>query len=349
VLFVQLGVEPTSRIVTDVQAPARAIPALQQVLRTKSSRLQVEAVRGLGGLSLEAHLALEDLIEAMKRDDKVLHRAIAEALSSLGVEAMVLLTRKLSDADARVREGAARALGRMGVSARSAVSALTRLLKDPESSVRTQAALALWLIDQQADVALSVLNLILKDVDNKDRWETVEAIGTIAVQAQPPIRGITEVLVNALKDRDIRVRLTAARWLFRRVRDAKVVVPLLRDGVSDRDLLARMTAVETLGEMRATDRVVPLLVQALDDRDPTVRLLATESLARLGAEAVSVLIDALDSKSARVRVGIARALTLLGPEAKKAHEAVKALSKDVDATVRSAAEEAREAIASVRD
>jgi HEAT repeat protein len=232
----------------------------------------------------------------------------------------------------------------MGVQARSALPALTRLLSDAEAPVRTQAALAIWNIDANAELALPVLSLVLKDVDNRDRWEAVEAIGIIAAEARPAIKGLTEVMVVALKDRDARVRLQAARSLWRRTRDAKVVVPLLRDGVGDRDVVARLITVETLGEMPREDRVAPLLVQALEDRDVSVRLLAQEGLARGGEALVPQLVEALGAKTARARLGAVRALGLIGPPARKALAALEALKKDGDAAVRAAAVEAAASI-----
>jgi HEAT repeat protein len=215
-----------------------------------------------------------------------------------------------------------------------------RMMKDPESTVRTQAALALWNIDRSAEVAVAILNLVLKDVDNKDRWEAIEAMGIIAIEARPPIRGLTEVLVNGLKDRDARVKVHAAKWLFRRNRQPSVVVPMLREAVTDRDWFVRLTAVETLGELGAEARVVPLLMAALEDRDAGVRLAATEALARGGADAVPQLVEALKNKNARVRVGVVRALGMIGPAALKAVPELQGLKKDADAAVRAAVEEA---------
>jgi HEAT repeat protein len=181
-------------------------------------------------------------------------------------------------------------------------------------------------------------------VDNADRWEAVEGIGIVGLEARPLIKGILEVLYNAVKDRDVRVRMQAGKWLWRRVRDGKVIVPLVRDGVTDRDVIAKLTAIETLGELGAESRVVPLLAQALEDRDVVVRLVAEEALARGGPEAVPQLVEALQAKSARARQGVARALGLIGPGAKAARPALEKLKGDADAGVRAAAEDALAAI-----
>jgi HEAT repeat protein len=339
-LFSRGDEEPAGKRAVEVADPSRAVPALVQVLRTRRSHLQLEAARTLGQGWLEIGDAREALVEALRSDDKLLRRAAAEALATLGAEALPELVKLAGNADARLREGAARALGQMGVQARSGVPALTRLLKDPEAAVRTQASLALWHVDQNAELALPTLTLVLKDVDNPDRWEAVEAVGVIAAEAQPRIKGLTEVMVVALKDRDARVRAQAARSLWRRTRDAKVIVPLLSDVVRDRDALARRIAVETLGEMGADDRAFTLLTQALEDRDVGLRLLAAEGLARGGAAAVPALLTSLEAKNPRVRQGAARSLGLIGAPAKKASEALGKLTKDPDAAVRAAAEEA---------
>src|SRR5262249_26470144 len=154
---------------------------------------------------------------------------------------------------------------------------------DSASTVRAQAALALWDVDQNVELALPILKRVITDVDNRDRWEAVDAVGRISVEARPAIRGLTEVLFNAVKDRDPRVRVEAAKWLFRRERKPAIVVPLLREGVTDRDPMVRLSTVEVLGELGAEGRVVDLMTTALQDRDVNVRLAAEEGLARGGA------------------------------------------------------------------
>src|SRR5262249_10980742 len=324
-----------AEVLLDVQAPARAVPALAEVLRKRPARLKLEAARALAQLGFDARPAQAELSEALQTDDKALRRFAAEALGTMGTEVLATLLKWLGNPDARLREGAARALGQMGLPARQAVEKLTGLLKDSEAPVRTQAALALWNIDRQAEPALAALLLVLKDVDNKDRWEAVEAIGIISVEARPLIKGLLEILFNAAKDRDIRVRLHAAKWLWRRTKQGNRVVPLLRDGVSDRDAFARITAVETLGELDAEARAVPLVLPGLTDRDVSVRLAAIEGLARGGA-GLPQLEEALKSNQPRVRLGVVQALALMG---KPAAPLLQKLIADSDRAVAAAAEQ----------
>jgi HEAT repeat protein len=337
--LLRIGDREPGKGIQDVQAPAsaRAVPALVDVLKNRPGRLRLEAARSLGHLGIDVRVALPELLDALKGDDKAVRRAAAEAIGTMGAEALPVLIRLLGNADGRLREGAARALGQMGLPARSALPALLRLAKDPEPAVQTQVALAIWNIDQKAEEALPILRAVMVDVDNKDRWEAMEAVGTISVQASPPIRGLTTMVVSALKDRNARVRVQAAKWLFRRERQARLVVPLLRDGVNDRDVAVRIASVEGLGELGAEARVAPLLTTALEDRDLSVRLTAEEALARGGADSVPQLIEALKSTSAKVRVGVVRALGLMGPAAKEAMKVLEGLKGDPNKAVSKAA------------
>ena len=315
--------DPPARGVLDVVAGRRAVPALGAILKSRGGAVAVEAARSLAVLGLDVREASDELFAALASADKLLSRQAAAALATTNVEAMPRLVRLLGNEDARVRAGAARSLGLIGVAARGQASALTRLLKDGEAQVRTAAALALWNIDRNAEVALPALNLVLKDLDAGDRWEAVEGIGTISVEARPAIRGLTEIVVGALKDRDARVRMQAAKWLWRRTRQAKVIVPLIQDGLADRDLLARLTAVETLGEMGTEERVVGLLTSALEDRTPSIRLAAVEGMGR--SVPVKQLVALLADKTPRVRLAVVHALGLVGPDAKSALPALLAL------------------------
>ena len=323
--------DPPARGVLDVLAARRAVPALAQILKTRGA-LAIGAARSLAGLGIDAREASEELFVALASDDKTLARQAAAALATMNVEVMPRLVRLLTNEDARLRAGAARSLGLIGLPARGHVAALTRQLKDGEAPVRTAAALALWHIDGNAEVALPALNLVLKDIDAGDRWEAVEGIGIISVEARPPIRGITEIVVNAVKDRDARVRMQAAKWLWRRTRQAKVVLPLIQDGVADRDTLARLTAVEILGEMGTEERVVGLLTSALEDRTPAVRLAAVEGFAR--SVPVKQLVALLSSKTPRVRLAAIHALGLVGPDAKSSVPPLLALRQEGGEVVR---------------
>jgi cyclophilin family peptidyl-prolyl cis-trans isomerase/HEAT repeat protein len=89
------------------------------------------------------------------------------------------LIRLLSDGEARVRQRAAVALGRVGL--RDATQPLVTLLGDPEPDVRQAAAFALGLIGDPA--ARSALAKSLADPDPLVQGRVAEALGTIGDRA----------------------------------------------------------------------------------------------------------------------------------------------------------------------
>ncbi|MFQ3593634.1 MAG: HEAT repeat domain-containing protein, partial [Gemmataceae bacterium] len=317
--------QPHADTILSVRHPMRATTALLTLLREGSARLRLEATQLLALPGLDARPAVEPLLASLASEDKLLRRAAAEALGAIGPEMLPRLRTLLDSSDPRVREAAARAVARIGIPARALAGKLLERLREGEAAERIQAALAYWRVEGESEGPLAVLDNLLKDVDINERWEAVEVIGQIASEAQPPIKGLTEVLVNLLKDRDARVRAMAARWLWRRVRQSKPVVPLLRDVLSGRDALARRFALETLGELDEEARPTPLLVAALEERDPNQRLAAIEGLARLGD--TQTLLTALSGKS-RTAEGARLAFTRLGKGAEAAQYLAALEAKD---------------------
>jgi HEAT repeat protein len=301
--------DPLADDILSITYRDRAALALMALLRQGSSRVRVEAARLLSMPGLDLRPMLDDLLAYFASEDLFLRRAVAEAVGRVGPEVLPKLRSRLDDADPRVREAAARAIGIIGVPARGTRDALLARLRDPEPPVRIAAALAYWRVEAESETPLALLDNLLKDVDIPERWEAVEAIGIIAVEARPAIKGLTEVLVNGLKDRDARVRATAAKWLWRRVAQSKPVVPLMRDILAGRDSLAKIIAIETLGELDEEARPGPLLLAALEDRDATLRLAAIEGLAR--QQDTATLLRGLDG-TPRTAEAARLAFALLG-------------------------------------
>src|SRR5262249_47945673 len=150
---------------------------------------------------------------------------------------------------------------------------------------------------------------VIKDVDSADRWEAIEAVGYIATTAVPPIKGLTEVLVNGLKDRDVRVRATAAKWLWRRSKMGKAVLPPWRAVAPPRDASPRQVVTETLGEITGEPGVLPLLAVGLEDRDLMVRVAAERGLANVGT--VEMVVKMLTAKRKRTPAAAVRILALM--------------------------------------
>jgi HEAT repeat protein len=331
-----------SRPVHDILAApgGRALPVLARILEARPGTFRTEAARAHGLFTSSVPEAQPVLLQALRQDDKLVRRAAAEALGQFGVAGLPFLVKALNNENARVREGAARALGFLGPAAQPALARLRDLLKDEEPPVRVQAALALWEIERKPEAPLMVLQVTMIDVDLPDRWEAMEALAQIGSEARPPIRGMTEVVLKGVKDRDARVRVLAVRGLWRREGQPKNIVPLLREPASDRDPFVRQTALETLAEMPPDREIVGLLTQSFEDRDPSVRQTGFAALVRGGKASVEFLIPGLSNRTPQVRAGTARVLGKIGPDARPALPALQKLTEDPEESVRSAAQRA---------
>jgi hypothetical protein len=121
-------------------------------------------------------------------------------------EVVTALTEALEDADARVRETTARALGKMGSEA--AVAPLGRALQDAEADVRQAAARALAAIPTKD--ATDWLRKGLQDADGEVVLDCAEALEKRG-EAVP-----VELLIRALQEGEGRVRGRVAQALARR-------------------------------------------------------------------------------------------------------------------------------------
>ena len=125
-----------------------------------------------------------------------------------------------------------------------------------------------------------------------------------------PEKTAAPLLLKALRDPDIDVRLHAAKSAVRQRSTAAVdmVIPWL----SDADVRARLAACELIRYV-PTVRAVVALGRVLSDPDAAVRQLAASAMGASGAtEAVGPLLGHLDDPSVSVRAEVALALARIG-------------------------------------
>ncbi len=144
------------------------------------------------------------LIELLrnKKWQQSLKNDIAKALGKLGEDAIPDLVEAMSDGDAYVRAGAAKALGTLG--ATTAVPFLIDALRDKDLLVRGDAAEALGKIgDARAVPAL------IEAVHNDDEYGILRYYGVVALGELKDSAAIP-ILLEALHDKSIGVRSRAA-------------------------------------------------------------------------------------------------------------------------------------------
>jgi cyclophilin family peptidyl-prolyl cis-trans isomerase/HEAT repeat protein len=224
----------------------------------------------------------------------------------------------LFDKDARVRERAALAAGRIG-DERAVASLVALLQTDGEASVRAMAAFALGEMES-ASGAASLADVAQKAKETAEvRARVIEALGKIiaALPKADEARGQTlgAIILKSLEEelrREPRLNreavllgLTAAL----RARPANAVSVVSRF-LSSSDARIRADAANTLARLRAKDGLERLRVLLSTDADPVVRANAARVL---GAAEDTAALDALAARvgndaDERVRVSSIRAL-----------------------------------------
>ncbi|HKC65005.1 MAG TPA: HEAT repeat domain-containing protein, partial [Pyrinomonadaceae bacterium] len=209
----------------------------------------------------------------------------------------------LFDKDARVRERAALAAGRIG-DERAVASLVTLLQTDKEASVRAMAAFALGEIESPAGAAALSEVLEKASETNEVRARSLEALGKIAAALpktdEARSHAIGEIILKAMNDELSRspkpnrevVLLGLTATLRARPAGASLVIAKF---LSSTDARVRADAENTLTRLRAKEATGQLRQLLASDADPIVRANAARALG--AAEDAS----SLDALAARVR------------------------------------------------
>jgi HEAT repeat protein len=225
-------------------------------------------------------------LSVFRQNDLAATNQAVEELAALGKAAVSILIAALSDQNAKVREGVARALGK--IRDPHAVPALERALRNeqlaPEdeegddTDARAEAALALGAIgDSSAFEPLTTKLAEALETDWTLSWYIIDALGMLGDTRAVPL------LIDAVEHSDIDVQKSALHAL---VSFGRVTVAPLVDIVLDKDSRAvRTLAVRALGAI-GDPRAAPALVRLIEDHDdhPLVRAGAASALGQVGAD-----------------------------------------------------------------
>jgi HEAT repeat protein/lysophospholipase L1-like esterase len=161
--------------------------------------------------------------------------------------------------------------------------------------------------------------------------DQIRAGGLVPEPASTPSSAGVAVaeLAGALRAPETSVRLSAARELQRRGKEAAPAVDALFDALADSSENVRWAAAQALWKADPGPPALPRLVLALESRDPYVRGFAAWSLGNLGEaarDAVPALAETVRAEEADGRGASLLALARLGPAARAAAPAlIKAL------------------------
>jgi hypothetical protein len=176
--------------------------------------------------------------------------------------------------------------------------------------------------------------LLIDQLGDKDPMKRSIARNNLRNIGEPAIAA----LVEALKDKNLDVRMGAAMTLCMMGPKAKDAVGALIDALKGDDKSLRSYASYSL--MRIDEPPFPIIMELLKDEEPLIRRAIVENLGDIGSEAVTLLIQALKDKDSLVRNYACWGLGNIGPKAKDAIGPLTLATQDNDKNVRHQAIEA---------
>ena len=191
----------------------------------------------------DALIAMLEEGDAGEREAAVYTLAKIEAKTSAVVGALI---GALSDAEGKVSEMAARALGEIG---EPAVEALIEALGGKEARGPGYAALALSIIGPPARGATDRLLVMLKTGDEEARALAAFALGKVAAGEAKVISALTDALQN--DPGSYTVQMDAAVALGRIAPPARTAIPALTEAMKHPHEAVRMAAAEALENIKS--------------------------------------------------------------------------------------------------
>ena len=269
------------------------VPALIKGLDDRDTPVRLGTVNALSSLAERSPATGRPWPKLASRSP---HRAIREERRQFEGQAARALLSSLKDPDDRIRWIAAETLGVLRAEAKAVVPTLAGMVNTEVGPV-PPGEVAIRSFQDQGQIY--VLGENQKGGDPL-RIAAIQALGGFGREAANAV----PELVQALRDKDLRVRWFAAEALGLIGPDAKAAIPALHAALRSRDAVAADAANVDGGVA-----------------DAPMRLIAAFALGRIGPEAraaIPDLIAALSGPDSRVRAEAARALGLMGPDARAA-------------------------------
>lgn len=316
-------------------SPEGRASTLARALGDPKCITRYEAAKALGGLGPAAAPWVSNLAETISDNERIVRCAAAGAIGSLAAKgslaaqtrqtASTALLKALKDSSPWVRRAAAAALGSLCTSldgegqsqgckvegglGLETVLALVRTLQDEDEGVRHAVSDALKALDENSS------NMLIQALDDKDvRVRTTALHGIVALGPSPEV--YLSALAKKLKDPHGSVRKAAAEALGKLGPAAASQALALGQSLRDCDPGVRCAAVETLKVLG--DAGAEILADGLGSPDELARRGGAEALAQLGSDAAphaAALAEALRDPSLHVKKAAAKALGALGPDA----------------------------------
>lgn len=359
---------------------ADAVPALRGILSDPEPETRLQALMALGEIGNAAAPAAPDIAAVLAKDaHEGVRYAAAYALGSIKAPAgEPALKAGLNHSDPMLRLASAWALARLHpddpAAMRRAVLAIAEALSDKDARVRSGAARALVHLNPPMEISAPIFTeRLAKNADPTVANNAVEALSRQGVRVVPRVRkalanpdlalyaarvvsrlgsvgheAVPE-LITALSSKDTAVQAEAAFALGAVGPQAARAVPVLVKLLKSSDDRVRHTACYALGKIGAagaeSDAALSELQRLTASDDEFTRICAVWASLKIRNQPTMIrkflpeMIGGLASTNRLVRLEMATLLGELGADAKPALADLRKLLQDPDADIRRAAEE----------
>ncbi len=302
------------------------LPDLIKALRSEAVVDRLRAAKDLGRLGWLAREAMPALVDVLADADTKVREAAAQAVGQMGPEALPTLSAMLGHQDKYVRRHAVWAMGRLGPLAKPALADLCESLKDPDPRTASGAAQALGQMGNDGADAVPALTEAMRGTNIVLCRLAAKALSQIGSPA-------LATLITHLQHSDPFVRGESAMALGWMGQLAKPAVPLLASIVRG-PRTAHSHASSLLPDIASPPRSGPISPDSDSDHDhsdsPTPTQVPAES------------VEASTPEEA-CRVYAAQALGRLGPAAEAAVDDLReAIRTGFDALRRAAQQSMRQ-------
>jgi HEAT repeat protein len=360
------GVAQASRVaLNEIGVPdPEQLPALLQALQDPREAVRCEAASSLARMGPSAEGVIP-ILRGYIQKSTATPSCFQQALGTLLVTAPTAIpsvVELLSSGYLEVRRKAADTLSSVPLTAPSTIRpVLNRLVEESNPEIRASLTQALSMKSVPTAGRAAVLAAALRT----SRMEPVRLVALEELQhLQPPPDGLETLWRDALKDPNVSVRQSAARWLRQSDHLGSTMTPVLLSMLHDSDVEVRRFSLEAL--LRSTTKpseAIATIARAQRDKDPGVRCRAADVLVEWGAHdrvaltllindlrgseddarcavdalaaagpfepgVVSEMIHLLNGKDRELRMRAASVLRQMGPRAREALPALERAQKD---------------------
>ena len=278
--------------------PNLLVPVLIGGLKEENEQVRTAAVNGLVVLRAAYPQSLPALIALLRDDNPLLSQRAAEVLGSIGSAAAPAAAALVSVASER-RPPPPACLNALVQIGEPALPEIFRAVESVNPELVTNEHWSVIVLREFAVLASSQLRSALVSPGVSLRLAAARALGAAGPQPGRP----EQALIEALGDKDSRVRSVALEALVALKADPSLLLPRVEAGLKDPSPDVRLAALRLIPQLGdAAQPLASAVTAALADPDETVRRTAIEGVGPAGHDAMPLLLARVADPSLRPAV-----------------------------------------------